>query len=90
MSDCDPGGDLKRLVLHYIKDQGGFIRYEDWHRFDQETWGELDPVLQNQWIPGGYIRNNPEKGGYELTASGRQELKRLTVVKFRDTQAQSE
>ena len=90
MTDLDSGRELSRLVLHYFKDQGGFIGYEDWKEFDNEMAGELDPFLQSQWIAEGYIHDNSEKGGYELTASGKEQLKRLTALRFGDHQDQSE
>ncbi len=90
MSTLDRGSELRRLVLRYFKDQGGFISYKDWLRFDTETAGRLDPLLQSEWMAEGYIAPNADKGGYELTAVGHKELRRLTAVKFRDIQEQSE
>lgn len=86
MTTLDPGSELRRLVLRYFHDEGGFISYKEWYRFDTETGGRLDPLLQSEWIPEGFIQNNPEQGGYTLTATGKNELNRLTVAKFRNPQ----
>jgi hypothetical protein len=82
MPDLDLGSELRRLVLRYFKDQGGVIGYKNWNRFDIETAGRLDLPFQSEWIAEGYIQTNPEKGGYELTAAGQEELRLLTAVKF--------
>ena len=89
MIELDPGSEFRRNVFQYFDDHDGFLTYDKWKKYDSDSTLQRDTFLPTQWIAQGYIRNNDEEGGLELTAMGEDELERLNKLKYSDTQEQT-
>ena len=71
-------------MFQFFHDHGNFLTYAVWNAFVAGHSLPLDTMLNTQWIPQGYIRNNAEKGGYHLTGMGADQLTRLNTLKEGD------
>ena len=89
MIELDPGSELRMNVFQYLDDHDGFLTHDKWKKYDGDSALQLDTFLSTQWITQGFIRPNEEKGGFELTAMGEDELDRLNKLKYGNPQDQT-